>query len=230
MNSLIRFGLLACLATPQVAAAQGLAQLVREARIGGAMLSTTRTSVLDQSSTHAVGSGTLVGGEAVIRFGGFGVRARTLSGDLDSDGQGLAGTFSVREVAAQIGPTIFAIEGGLKRRTTSPSDSVIVEDLLRAGVRSQFGASGGAVQVTLSAGLTFMGEAATADKAKRVGHDAEVQVIVQPSAKVPVYVGAGYLYESFDDPHAVGNRVEEQNGFTMVLGLRFTRRPRASIE
>ncbi len=206
---------------PAAVSGQGSYGFFREARIGiGSM------SVQSDAGTNTPGtvSGRLTGLDGFVRLGFIGVRARSLSGELSGAGVSSGNDQVLREAAVVLGARRFALEVGVLQRPATASAAGPRVDLRRAGARSQWNVGSSAVQVTMAGALLFVGDPGfTVSGLDRVGHDVEVEVLVQPTYRVPAFAKLGYRYERLEDPLGVSAQVEGRDGVYIVVGIRYAR-------
>lgn len=205
-------GLVGVVAMPMAAQSHGL-----EFEAGGLGIISTRNA----STANAVGSasGTLGGGEAVLRWRYVGVGARYLTGSFSNDP--VAGA-DIKNLDAwlSLGSRVISLEGGYGTRTIN----VTIDrtwTYLRAGGRINVPLGASRLTATLAGAFYLSPKQTVGGNSKASGKEAET-AITYAFRQAPLYLRLGYRIEQFTikGAGAVVDSPEEISGITLGGGLR----------
>lgn len=199
---------------PQLLAAQSL-----DARMGVVGLVSRRHAVFDDAVGTA--SGTLAGGELIVRLPWAGVLARLFGGSFAADsGTQAVGDVHNSDLRLLLGPPVVSGDIGYGRRSFAGAIAPRRWSFVRLGARSALPLGGSGLEGQL--GVAFYVGVDGGSVGGGSGREVESRLTYTP-ARVPLYVGVGYRYEHFTVRDPAVDRPEEISGLLFTAGVRLRR-------
>ena len=177
-------------------------------RVGGFMVNAERNYAFNQNVK--TGTGSLKGVDVLLRGGGAGISARSLSGTF-----GQLDVISA-DVNLLLGPPVFTVSVGASKCALSSTLATQVYTFGRVGVQMSFLIGG----TGLSAQVGGCGYVPSPDDTKRmkVGGEGEGSIIYTPP-KFPIYLQLGYRTEVFTSQTLTTQTPEEVRGLRLGAGI-----------
>jgi hypothetical protein len=218
---------------PATASAQYL-----ETRVGALVIPTRQNLLNAQGLSH--NTGTVSGGEFLLRNDAFGLYGKYLTGTVGTaSARSDDGRLRLADLRVMIGAPIFSVEGGYGRRARSGSISDGADNLVRFGARSSVDLGPSGLSLSLSANAVGRSDsvpatsgASTSKKFGVVGWEAATAVLYQHH-RAPVYIMLGYRYERIrSEKEYAPIRREELGGVQIGIGVRYLRpaKPRSKAQ
>lgn len=219
MRRLILGSFLASLLAPSALVGQSPSV---ELLLGGITMPSKRNAAFLGSVGTA--SGSMSGGEFVIRGKPIGLAARYLTGDFAADsGTQAAGKIELIEARLVLGPRAFGLEGGGVRRTLTTSVGTATWYYVRAGIRSQIAIGASGFHATFAGAYYPFVKRDGVTKAGGKGYEAETALMYARKG-IPVYIQLGYRFQSLDPDNGSGSvEPDEISGVVISAGLRLAK-------
>lgn len=197
----------------------GAAQSV-DARLGVVGLVSTRHAVFDDAVGTA--SGTLAGGELLVRMRWVGVSARLFGGSFAADsGTAAVGDVHNGDLRLLVGPPALSGDIGYGRRSFAGAIGPRAWSFVRLGARSVIAIGGTGLDGELRVAY-YVGVDGGSSGGGGSGREVETRLTYGPP-RLPLYLGVGYRFEAFTVQDPAAERPEEVGGLLFTAGVRVRR-------
>jgi len=191
-----------------------------EVSVGGVSMFAHRSAQFE--GAVGTGSGTMPGGEFLLRLRYLGLAGRLFGGAFAADsGIEAVGRIHAGDVRLIAGPRFIAADIGYARRAFSGAFGDRSWPFARIGLRSTLaiGASGLSAQFLVA---YYAGLAGDDQRGRDSGREAETRLVYTP-ARLPIYAALGYRHERFTVASSQDVRPEVMGGIVVAAGVRFGR-------